>query len=570
MSDLEVRSAPIGTVEGRTLTGYAALYNSWSKPLMGSRGEFREQIAPGAFDAAIQKGASLWFMHDSKQIIANTKSGTLQLESDERGLKYTATLGESQRDQDILDLVRRGVVSEMSFGFRVPDGGDSWSGRDRTLRSVDLREISLVEVGAYAGTSAEARSQPAPTIITKGNTVNIRTMNLKLAELREAEKSVEAGSDAHAELRAQIEEVVEERAALLAQNDGVQVAATPSKRVAERREQSEEWRDSREYRDQFVAWCRGGRAPETRELLTTSSSGVLVPKVYEQQVLKYLAANTVVRNLADLRTGAKGQVTLRYNTQETRAAVTQFWTTEAAAAAQAYDAAHEEVPFAPVGGLPKSEISQWLIKQSDFDVEAEVVDNLQRQMARGLEYGYTLGSGSNQPKGIFVNDTNTNQVTASAAASSTAWDAAFTVDKLSEIRYRSLPSEYWASSVWVMSQDAYAAIASIKAATGSNVPIFQPSSDAGLTGAAGQTLMGRPVYIAPWAPAKITAAGNNTPLLFGNLREAFTCVEWGNMGLIRDEITLASTGRVKFQGMVFANSKVTRAKAVTQFKITLT
>jgi HK97 family phage major capsid protein/HK97 family phage prohead protease len=567
---LEVRSAPIGTVEGRTLTGYAALYNSWSKPLMGSRGEFREQIAPGAFNAAIQKGASLWFMHDSKQIIANTKSGTLVLESDERGLKYTATLGESQRDQDILDLVKRGVVSEMSFGFRVPEGGDQWSGRDRTLKSVDLREISLVEVGAYAGTSAEARSQPAPTIITKGNTVNIRTMNLKLAELRDAEKAVEAGTDAHAELRAQIEEIVEERAALLAKDAGVQVAATPAKRVAERREQQEEWRDSREYRDQFVAWCRGGRAPETRELLTSSASGVLVPKLYEQQVMKYLAAKTVVRNLADLRTGARGNVTLRYNNQETRAAVTQFWTTEASAVAQAYDGDYNEVNLPPIGGLPKSEVSHWLIKQADFDVEAEVIDHLQRQMARGLEYGYTLGSGSNQPKGLFVNDTATNQVTASASASSTAWDAAFTVDKLSEIRYRSLPSEYFDESVWVMSQDAYAAIAMLKAASGSNVPIFQPSADAGLTGAADKTLMGRPVYIAPWAPAKITAAGNNTPLVFGSIREAFSCVEWGNMGLIRDEITLAGTGRVKFQGMVFANSKITRAKAVTQFKITLT
>jgi HK97 family phage major capsid protein len=286
--------------------------------------------------------------------------------------------------------------------------------------------------------------------------------------------------------------------------------------------------------------------------------------------MKYLAANTVVRNLADLRTGARGNVTLRYNNQETRAAVTQFWTTEASPASQAYDGDYVEVNLPPVGGLPRSEVSHWLIKQADFDVEAEVVDHLQRQMSRGLEYGYTLGSGSNQPKGLFVNDTATNQVTASAAASGTAWDAAFTVDKLTEIRYRSLPSEYWGSSVWVMSQDAYAAIASLKAASGSNVPIFQPSSDAGITGAAGQTLMGRPVYIAPWAPAKITAAGNNTPLVFGNIREAFACVEWGNMGLIRDEITLAGTGRVKFQGMVFANSKITRAKAVTQFKITLT
>jgi len=297
---------------------------------------------------------------------------------------------------------------------------------------------------------------------------------------------------------------------------------------------------------------------------------VLVPKLYSQEIMKYLAANTVVRNLADLRTGARGNVTLRYNNQETRAAVTQFWTTEASPVSQAYDGDYVEVNLPPVGGLPRSEVSHWLIKQADFDVEAEVVDHLQRQMSRGLEYGYTLGSGSNQPKGLFVNDTATNQVTASAAASATAWDAAFTVDKLSEIRYRSLPSEYWGSSVWVMSQDAYAAIASLKAASGSNVPIFQPSSDAGITGAAGQTLMGRPVYIAPWAPSKITAAGNNTPLVFGDIREAFACVEWGNMGLIRDEITLAGTGRVKFQGMVFANSKITRAKAVTQFKITLT
>ena len=90
MSDLETRQASIGTVEGKTITGYAALYNSWSKPLMGAKGTFTERIAPGAFDASIAAGASLWFMHDSKQILANTKSGTPGLARDTATFKPSA------------------------------------------------------------------------------------------------------------------------------------------------------------------------------------------------------------------------------------------------------------------------------------------------------------------------------------------------------------------------------------------------------------------------------------------------------------------------------------------------
>ena len=207
MSDLETRQASIGAVEGKTITGYAALYNSWSKPLMGAKGTFTERIAPGAFDASIAAGASLWFMHDSKQILANTKSGTLTLESDDQGLKYTATLGDSQRDAGVLDLVKRGVVSEMSFGFHVPAGGDSWSGDKRTLNSVNLREISIVEQGAYNATTAQVRHLETPVITKVIKPMNIRTMNAKLAELR-AQNVEGIESETRADIAAQIEEII--------------------------------------------------------------------------------------------------------------------------------------------------------------------------------------------------------------------------------------------------------------------------------------------------------------------------------------------------------------------------
>lgn len=343
--------------------------------------------------------------------------------------------------------------------------------------------------------------------------------------------------------------------------------------VAEGQKRNQEWTATTEYRDQWLGWCRGGRAPETRDITTSSSSGVLVPKIYEAGILKYLDRNTVVRNLADLRTGVKGSVTLRRNNLETDAAVSSFWTTESSKTATAIDSTHTEINLNPVGGLPKSELTQWVVRQSDFDIEAEVITHLQKQIARGIESGYTVGTGSDQPTGLFLQDAAFKGLaTAYSAAhgSGTGWDNAFTVDRLSELRYKALPAEYWAQAVWVMSQDAYFRIASLKVDTSaSNVPLFQPSADAGIMDQAPMMLMGRPVYIAPYAPGRQTAAVTNSiPLMFANVNEAFAIREWGGVSMFRDDVT--TPGLVKFQGMVFVNSKIVRPKAVAALRITLT
>ncbi len=343
--------------------------------------------------------------------------------------------------------------------------------------------------------------------------------------------------------------------------------------VAEGQKRNQEWTATTEYRDQWLGWCRGGRAPETRDITTSSSSGVLVPKIYEAGILRYLDRNTVVRNLADLRTGVKGSVTLRRNNLETDAAVSSFWTTESSKTATAIDATHTEINLNPVGGLPKSELTQWVVRQSDFDIEAEVITHLQKQIARGIESGYTVGTGSDQPTGLFLQDAAFKGLaTAYSAAhgSGTGWDSAFTVDRLTELRYKTLPAEYWQSAVWIMSQDAYFRIASLKAdTTNANVPLFIPSNDAGITQAAPMMMMGRPVYIAPYAPGRQTAAVTNSiPLMFANVNEAFAIREWGGISMFRDDVT--TPGLVKFQGMVFANSKIVRPKAVAALRITLT
>jgi len=345
--------------------------------------------------------------------------------------------------------------------------------------------------------------------------------------------------------------------------------AATSKVVAEKREQAIEWRSSPEYREQFLGYLKGGRAPEQREIISTASSSVLIPKIYEDGILKYLDANTVVRNLADLRTGVQGYPTLRYNSLAT-ADYTSAWTQPdtGTTARTSIDPAFIEVPISPVPCIPFTQVSQQLIRQANFDVEAEVMDSLQRQLAKNLEWGYVGGSGTNAPTGIFTVNANVNITTATSAGTTRALAIAqVTIAKLSEMRYSKLPAAYWGSAAWILPQDVYATIAGILV---NNVPVFIPSADATNTQAAPFTLMGLPVYVTEYLPAHVATAttGKNVVAVLGNISEGFSVREWGGVGMIRDEITAASSARVIFQGMAFANSAFTRVKSLVQLQVT--
>ena len=141
-----------------TLTGYAALFNSRSENLGG----FTELIAPGAFNRSLKSrnDIKLLWNHDTSAVLGSTRSGTLKLEEDERGLKVTASLPNTTHGRDARELVKRGDVTGFSFGFTIPGrGGDEWNaeGTERTLKSVRLHEVSLTPFPAYTATNGTAQ-----------------------------------------------------------------------------------------------------------------------------------------------------------------------------------------------------------------------------------------------------------------------------------------------------------------------------------------------------------------------------------------------------------------------------
>jgi hypothetical protein len=153
VQDLELRE------EGNTaqFVGYAAVFNSDSEPL-----PFIEQIRPGAFQRTLQarNNVKMFINHDDTMPLASTRSGTLRLEEDQRGLRVEATMPRTTFANDLVELMRSKIVDSMSFGFHVPRGGDEWSddGQRRYLNEIALREVSVVTgFPAYPESSATIR-----------------------------------------------------------------------------------------------------------------------------------------------------------------------------------------------------------------------------------------------------------------------------------------------------------------------------------------------------------------------------------------------------------------------------
>jgi HK97 family phage prohead protease len=157
LSKLETRVNPAQfevreTEEGMTFTGYAAVFNSDSQPL-----PFTERIAPGAFRGSLRNrnDIKLLWNHETASVLGSSRAGTLKLTEDDRGLFVEAMLPNTSVGRDARELISRGDVDAMSFGFTVARGGDEWSsdGSTRTLTKINLHEVSIVAFPAYTATA---------------------------------------------------------------------------------------------------------------------------------------------------------------------------------------------------------------------------------------------------------------------------------------------------------------------------------------------------------------------------------------------------------------------------------
>lgn len=169
---LIIKSSEIRAVEptddndnstGKQLEGYALMFNQPSKDLGG----FIEEIDPQALQNTDLSQVLFLNDHNFNQPIAKVGSG-LTLDVDNQGLHFVVDIDDSvSYEADLYNLIQKGVVNSMSFGFTLPDdgSGEQWS-EDPTTGVVTrlitniqaLYEISAVSIPAYDASSVATRS----------------------------------------------------------------------------------------------------------------------------------------------------------------------------------------------------------------------------------------------------------------------------------------------------------------------------------------------------------------------------------------------------------------------------
>ena len=171
---VEIRAKDDGTLK---VSGYAAVFEEEAN--IG--GAFREVVARGAFTNAIGRDDVVFLVNHEGLPLARTRSGTLTLREDDRGLWMETELDADDPDvRAIASKMKRGDLDKMSFAFypRRQQWDDGQDPPLRTLLEVELVDVSIVTTPAYQGTEIALRAMENAT----------RTKNYRQAARRLARK----------------------------------------------------------------------------------------------------------------------------------------------------------------------------------------------------------------------------------------------------------------------------------------------------------------------------------------------------------------------------------------------
>ena len=158
---LETRTAEDGAM---IVEGYATTYNQPYTLFREKDMIVREQVDPCAFDGTDMTDVIMQYDHEGR-VFARVKNGTLELESDDHGLKIRANLGGTEIGRQLFEEINGGYTNKMSFGFTVT-GNERKITKDadghvtvlRTITKIGkLYDVSAVSLPANDATEISAR-----------------------------------------------------------------------------------------------------------------------------------------------------------------------------------------------------------------------------------------------------------------------------------------------------------------------------------------------------------------------------------------------------------------------------
>mgnify|MGYP000725313053 CR=1 FL=1 len=303
-------------------------------------------------------------------------------------------------------------------------------------------------------------------------------------------------------------------------------------------------RASKEYQKAFWNQLRRREnSPELRNALqvgTDTEGGYLVPDEFEHTLIEALEEENIFRSLAHIIHTASGDRKIPISASKGEAA----WIDEEGTYPESDDSFGQVTISAyKLGTIIK--VSEELINDSIFDIEAYIAREYARRIGAKEEAACFTGDGSGKPLGLLAATGGAQLGVTTASAT------ALTSDEIMDLFY-SLKSPYRKNAVWLTNDSTIKALRKLK--DGNGQYIWQPSLIAGTP----DTILSRPIKTSAYMPE--IASGAKT-VVFGDYSYYWIADRQGRTFKRLGEL-FAPTGQVGFLGSQRVDGKLILSEAV--------
>ncbi|WP_417724210.1 phage major capsid protein [Salipiger sp.] len=513
MSDrLEVKASLTVTDTGE-ITGIA-----WP---FASPDRVGDVIGKGAL--AYPASLPMLFAHDQAQVIGVWE----EIGETDTGLtvKGRLLIEDVARAREVRAMIRAGAATGLSIGFVTKPAQRHAKGR--TITSADLHEISVVAVPCHPGAQITSlKSDDAPKPAKDPLRMEPEEINLSPVQTTPANDTPQVpqiDTKAFNEIKARLDK-------LEAKGNRPRVTIT-----------GEPVMDADEIKA-FANYLRTGDPSEVKSLsYGTGTGGILAPETVSKTILEKVAEFSPMRGLAQViaMNGPLLQLP-RLVAEVDPAAVAE------GAAKPEDEPTFEQIDLKPFEMGVVVPVTKVLLEDAHVDLSAYLGNHIARRFGQVEASWFISGNGATTAEGVLTSaEVADNEV------------AALSADALIDHFY-SVKTVYAATGAWLMNRKTMSAVRKMKDADGQY--LWQP----GLAAGQPATLLGRPVYEAVNMPDPTAGA---TPIVFGDFATGYAIADRVNFEIIRDELTGAASGIVKFIARRRVGGRVVMGEALAKLSL---
>jgi len=283
---------------------------------------------------------------------------------------------------------------------------------------------------------------------------------------------------------------------------------------------------------------------------TDPTAGYLAPAEFAREIIKSEIEYSPLRTIARVRQTSRRSLQM----PKRRGTFGAVWTAEAGTRSETEGLSYglEEFPTHELYAL--LDVSEQMMEDSEFNLEEELQAEFAEQFAVSEGTAFVTGNGVGKPEGILQNSDVLSTVSGSAASIA---DANGQANGLIDL-YHDIKTGYALQGWWLLNRATLGAVRKLK--DGQNNYIWQP----GLANGIPNTILGQPYLEVPDMP---DVQANATPIVFGDLRRAYTIVDRISLSILRDPFTQATSGNIRFIARRRVGGQVVLAEAIRRLTV---